>query len=337
MPSRDEWKARCEAEIGKPYIWGASGPDSYDCSGFVQWALGLLGLDPAGDQTAEGLYRYFRRAGHATAVSDAQADLGDIVFYGGEEAVSHIALAWGGLNILEAGGGGHTTTTPAAAHAVHAEVRIKPIHRRADLVAILRPTALTWTRAHGLEAAEAFGRYQPEQPTTTWLQDGRNMQLNAPFGYIQQNGREWPVPAEAIVDGASIPQVFWSLIGGPLEGKYRYASVVHDYYCDVKSRTWPDTHRVFYDGMMCSGVNPVKAKVMYYAVYRFGPRWELSKVAAAPGLESFGDETAEVATPIPVEAFDPESFAADVKIIQETDPNPAVIEALARARAPLNA
>jgi Protein of unknown function (DUF1353) len=45
------------------------------------------------------------------------------------------------------------------------------------------------------------------------------------------------VPAGAIVGGASIPQVFWSIIGGPFEDKYREASVIHDYYCEQKSDT----------------------------------------------------------------------------------------------------
>lgn len=31
--------ARAKAEMGKPYVWGATGPDSYDCSGFVGYAL----------------------------------------------------------------------------------------------------------------------------------------------------------------------------------------------------------------------------------------------------------------------------------------------------------
>lgn len=30
---------RARAEIGKPYMWGAVGPDSYDCSGLVSYAL----------------------------------------------------------------------------------------------------------------------------------------------------------------------------------------------------------------------------------------------------------------------------------------------------------
>ena len=35
---------------------------------------------------------------------------------------------------------------------------------------------------------------------------------------------------------------------------------------------------MFYEAMRCSGVRNRKAKVMYYAVYKFGPHWP------APGL-----------------------------------------------------
>ena len=82
------------------------------------------------------------------------------------------------------------------------------------------------------------------------------------------------MPAGVLVDGASIPSVFWSIIGAPFTGKYREASVIHDHYCETKSRHWKAVHRVFLDGMLASGVNDYQAKLMYLAVYRFGPRWD---------------------------------------------------------------
>lgn len=33
------------AELGKPYVWGAEGPDSFDCSGLVKWAYGKAGYN----------------------------------------------------------------------------------------------------------------------------------------------------------------------------------------------------------------------------------------------------------------------------------------------------
>jgi hypothetical protein len=63
------------------------------------------------------------------------------------------------------------------------------------------------------------------------------------------------------------------LIGSPFTGKYRDASVIHDYYCDVHLRHWAAVHRVFYDAMIVSGVSVSRAKLMYGAVYYGGPRW----------------------------------------------------------------
>ncbi len=105
------------------------------------------------------------------------------------------------------------------------------------------------------------------------LSDGRRMRVIEDFGFMEADGLHWPVPPRSTVDGASIPQALWSLIGGPFEGKYRDASVVHDYYCDVRSTDWQSVHRMFYRAMLVSGVLVRRAKVMYAAVYFAGPRW----------------------------------------------------------------
>jgi hypothetical protein len=106
-----------------------------------------------------------------------------------------------------------------------------------------------------------------------WLPDGRNMKLVDHFAYVDPLGRKWNAPAGSIVNGASIPQFAWSIIGGPFEGKYREASVIHDVACRNKDRPWQDVHEAFYMAMLASGVDTLKAKVMYAAVYHFGPRW----------------------------------------------------------------
>jgi hypothetical protein len=119
-----------------------------------------------------------------------------------------------------------------------------------------------------------------------WLEDGRRMELLKPLTFIDPDNLEWVAPAGSIVDGASIPQAAWSLIGGPFEGKYRNASVIHDVACVEKKRTWQAVHTVFYYAMLTSGVEDLQAKTMYAAVYQFGPRWDLETtvtVAAAPG------------------------------------------------------
>jgi hypothetical protein len=76
------------------------------------------------------------------------------------------------------------------------------------------------------------GRYDGEA-VVRLLDDGRRVQLVEDFGFIDQADARWDVPKGAIVDGASIPQPLWSIIGGPFEGRYRDASIVHDWYCDM--------------------------------------------------------------------------------------------------------
>lgn len=104
--------------------------------------------------------------------------------------------------------------------------------------------------------------------------------LAAQFRFVDPNGLLWSVPPGKEVDGASIPQAFWTFIGGPFDGAYIKASVIHDHYCNEKTRTEHDTHRNFYYGMRANGVEEWKAKFMYWAVATFGPKWKLGKRVA---------------------------------------------------------
>ena len=104
--------------------------------------------------------------------------------------------------------------------------------------------------------------------------NGRSMTLLAPFAFQDGNCEIWKVPKDAAVDGASIPRIFWPLIGSPWTGTYRDASVIHDWYCAVRTKPWRDVHRNFFNAMLTSGVGQIQAKVMYLAVYRWGPRWD---------------------------------------------------------------
>ena len=111
-------------------------------------------------------------------------------------------------------------------------------------------------------------------PQVQFLPDGRNVRLTADLVFYDPSEIRWAVPALAVVDGASIPKVLWSVFGGPFEGKYRDASIIHDWYCDRRTRSWQATHRVFYDAMCVSRVSAKTAKIMYFAVRWKGPRWD---------------------------------------------------------------
>lgn len=124
-----------------------------------------------------------------------------------------------------------------------------------------------------LATAEEWGQFLGTV-RAEWLEDGRRMRLLDNFGYRDPAGRTWTTPRGTIVDGASIPRVFWTYIGGPFEGKYRNASVLHDFECDERKRPWKAVHRLFYNASRRAAVGPIKAKIMYGAVFHFGPRWE---------------------------------------------------------------
>ncbi|MGX7744007.1 DUF1353 domain-containing protein [Rhodopseudomonas parapalustris] len=97
--------------------------------------------------------------------------------------------------------------------------------------------------------------------------------LAADFGFVDPEGLGWQTNKDAKTDGASIPPLLQPFVGSPWEDGYIRAAVIHDWYCDRHVRAWRKTHRVFYDAMRASGLNEAKAKLLFYAVYAFGPRW----------------------------------------------------------------
>ncbi|MBU3078927.1 DUF1353 domain-containing protein [Sphingomonas quercus] len=205
---------------------------------------------------------------------------------------------------------------------------LSPVRTCSDLAAAIQAIGDLFTQAtpaiglEGAAPAPGFGHYDGLPSRVEFSDEGRNATLLAPISYTRPDGSAWPVPLGSALDGASIPRVFWSLIGGPFEGRYLNASIVHDHYCDARSRPWRDTHRMFHDAMRCSGVSAVQAKIMFYAVYRFGPRWNAPGVALEGALEAMrqpGD--ADAAT-----------LVADSEAIVGHGLNLAEIEALADAR-----
>jgi endonuclease G, mitochondrial len=135
--------------------------------------------------------------------------------------------------------------------------------------------SLVWllSTLSSLQAQNQWGSFKGLPIQAQLMPDGFDIQLLADISYTDPNGVVWPAPKGLVSDGASIPQAFWSIIGGPLDGKYRNAAVVHDEACDTRSHTWQATHLAFYYAMRCSGVDEIKAKIMYFAVYHYGPRW----------------------------------------------------------------
>ena len=106
-----------------------------------------------------------------------------------------------------------------------------------------------------------------------WLIDSRKMKLLEDVIFTDSNGVSWSAKAGSIIDGASIPRFFWRFIGSPFVGRYRRPSVIHDVYCESKSRPHKQVHECFREMMLADGVPVPKARTMYYAIRAAGPKW----------------------------------------------------------------
>jgi len=122
--------------VGCPYIWGGANPwVGFDCSGFIVWIYQAFGLLPSGDWTAEQLYR---RASLPIRKDGSPVLPGDLAAYGQPGGpITHVMLALGDDLVVGASGGDHTMTTVEEARRRGAQVKVKPLHYRDDLVGVL--------------------------------------------------------------------------------------------------------------------------------------------------------------------------------------------------------
>ncbi len=80
------------SKLGSPYVYGATGPNAFDCSGLTQWAFKQVGISIP--RTAEA------QAGSGTPVSRDQLQPGDLVFF--YSPVSHVGIYAGNGNVVHA-------------------------------------------------------------------------------------------------------------------------------------------------------------------------------------------------------------------------------------------
>lgn len=79
-------------KLGKPYVWGASGPNSFDCSGLTSWAFEQAGVTLPRSSSSQAT------VGRSVSWSDMQP--GDLVFY--YSPVSHVGIYAGGGKMINA-------------------------------------------------------------------------------------------------------------------------------------------------------------------------------------------------------------------------------------------
>ena len=125
--------------VGCPYIWGGGNPwTGLDCSGFVVWVYQVFGLLPSGDWTAQGVYEHFSRQ---VGGNKKLFDKGDLVFYGSSiQHITHVMVRLSATLVIGASGGGRSTLTLEDARRAGAQVKVKGINYRSDIVATLHVT-----------------------------------------------------------------------------------------------------------------------------------------------------------------------------------------------------
>jgi cell wall-associated NlpC family hydrolase len=87
-----------EAQLGKPYQWGATGPDAFDCSGLVMMAYRAAGVYIPRTSQQQWLW--------GPQVPASQVEPGDLVFFAGADgtpaAPGHVGLVIGHNEMIEA-------------------------------------------------------------------------------------------------------------------------------------------------------------------------------------------------------------------------------------------
>ena len=84
--------AEARRQVGKPYVWGATGPGSFDCSGLTSWAWRAAGVSiprTSRQQYAAGV-----------KVSRSALRPGDLVYFG--SPIYHVAIYVGGNMMISA-------------------------------------------------------------------------------------------------------------------------------------------------------------------------------------------------------------------------------------------
>ncbi len=84
------------AQVGKPYVWGAAGPDSFDCSGLIYYSFNTSGVKSLSRLTAQGYYD------KCTKISAENRKPGDLVFWANGSKVYHVGVYIGNGMMINA-------------------------------------------------------------------------------------------------------------------------------------------------------------------------------------------------------------------------------------------
>lgn len=116
-PKRAQFVEWCQSQLGKPYIWGAKGPDTFDCSGLI--TAGLLACGHEDWRQTHNSARLFDKLEPVE-----KPEVGDFAFYGPPHRVTHVMVVWFDGQVYGASGGNRDTITPRPGAAVQTKRRV---------------------------------------------------------------------------------------------------------------------------------------------------------------------------------------------------------------------
>ncbi|OHX63987.1 DUF1353 domain-containing protein [Flammeovirga pacifica] len=135
---------------------------------------------------------------------------------------------------------------------------------------------------------EKFSGY----PITKWKGNDRLMILLDDLSFTDQNNKVWTAPLGAEINGATIPQSLWNIIGSPYVGKYRRASVIHDYFVgegnnpNVTFQERRLADKMFFEACRHDGCTWKCAAILYIGV-SIGSWWSIKGVSKSEETECF--------------------------------------------------
>lgn len=80
--------------LGKPYVYGATGPNAFDCSGLTQYVYNKFGVNIS--RTT------YTQINEGTKVNRSDLKAGDLVFFNTEGSISHVGIYIGNGEFIHA-------------------------------------------------------------------------------------------------------------------------------------------------------------------------------------------------------------------------------------------
>ncbi len=104
LVAREKFVEDAKKQVGKPYVYGAVGPDSFDCSGLVYY-VARESVKVQLPRTAKAIYSYVR------IVSDEEREVGDLIFFctNSSETINHVGIYIGNNQFISAISDGENT------------------------------------------------------------------------------------------------------------------------------------------------------------------------------------------------------------------------------------